>query len=137
MPSRAERSNPGVDAALTWEVDPEHQVTILRLVGDVDGRAVRARIEEFWRDHPESIANHCVVDTSGYVGDLGYDDLTAIAMQWRKHAQGRDAGRGTAIVTHDRFARLLMSAVALLFPMRRFELFAEMGEARDWIETIS
>jgi len=132
---RAEPNNPHV-GALTWDVDPERHVTVLRLTGDLDGQSVRARIEAFWQAHPEAIANHCVVDMRNYTGDLGYDDLTTIAQQWRKLARGRDAGRGTAIVTNDRFARLLMRAVALLFPSRRFALFAEMDEATQWLATI-
>jgi hypothetical protein len=122
---------------LTWEVDPERHVTVLRIVGDLDGRRVRARIEAFWCAHPDSISNHCLVDMADYTGDLGYDDLTAIAMQWRELAKGRDVGCGTAIVTRDRFARFLMAAVALLFPTRRFALFAEVDEALLWLETMS
>lgn len=136
MSLRAEPNNPDV-GALTWDVDPKRHVTVLRLAGDLDGQAVRARIEAFWQAHPEDIANHCVVDMRNYTGDLGYDDLTTIAQQWRKFARGRDAGRGTAIVTNDRFARLLMRAVALLFPTRRFALFADMDEATRWLGTIS
>ena len=74
---------------------------------------------------------------TGFTGDLGYDDLATLAMDWRKVASGRDAGRGTAIVTNDRFAGFLMRAVALLFPTRRFALFAEMNEAMQWLESIS
>jgi hypothetical protein len=133
---RAEPNNPDL-GALTWDVDPERHVTVLRLAGDLDGQAVRTRIEAFWDTHPKAIANHCIVDMRSYTGDLGYDDLTMIARQWRKVAAGRDAGRGTAIVTNDRFARLLMRAVALLFPTRRFALFAEMDEATQWLGTIS
>jgi hypothetical protein len=123
--------------ALTWEVDPKRQLTILRLVGDLEGWALRARIEAFWRAHPESIANHCLVDMRDYTGDLHYDDLFAIARQWRELAQQRDAGCGTAIVTHDRFAKFLMKVVTLLFPTRRFALFAELGDAMHWLGTIS
>jgi hypothetical protein len=123
--------------ALTWEVDAERHITVLRLVGDLDGRAVRARIEAFWHAHPDAISNHCLIDMADYTGDLGYDDLTAIAVQWRQRAKGRDAGCGTAIVTRDRFARFMMSAVALLFPTRRFALFADFGAALDWLDTMS
>jgi hypothetical protein len=123
--------------ALTWEVDPDRQVTVLRLAGDLDGRMVRARIEAFWHAHPETIANHCVVDVRSYTGDLGYDDLTTIGREWRKIARGRDAGRGTAIVTNDRFAHFLLRAVALLFPTRRFALFTGVDEAMQWLETTS
>jgi hypothetical protein len=122
--------------ALTWDVDPDRHVTVLRLAGDLDGQAVRARIEAFWQAHPEAIANHCVVDMRSYTGDLGYDDLATIALDWRKVAQGRDAGRGTAIVTNDRFAAFLMRAVALLFPTRRFALFAELDDAMQWLQGI-
>jgi hypothetical protein len=122
--------------ALTWEFDPERHLTILRLVGDLEGWALRARIEAFWRAYPETFANHCIVDMRDYTGDLHYDDLSAIAMQWRDFAQGRDAGCGTAIVTHDRFASFLMRVVALLFHTRRFALFSELGDALNWIGTI-
>jgi len=121
--------------ALTWDVDPERHVTVLRLDGDLEGWAVRARIEAFWHAHPESIANHCIVDMRDYTGDLHYDDLSIIATRWRELARGRDAGCGTAIVTHDRFARVLLRAVALLFHNRRFALFAEMEEAMRWVAT--
>ena len=30
-----------------------------------------------------------------------------------------------------------MGAVALLFPARRFALFATVGEAMDWLDTLS
>jgi len=133
---RSEPDDPGV-AALTWDVDPDRHLTVLRLGGDLDGRAVRARIKALWHAHPETIANHCVVDVRKYTGDLGYDDLTAIALEWRKLAREQDAGRGTAIVTNDRFARFLMRAIATLFPTRRFALFAQMDEAMHWLETIS
>ena len=123
--------------ALTWEVDPERHITVLRLVGDLEGWAVRARIEAFWTAHSESIANHCIVDMREYTGDLHYDDLAAIAMQWRKIAQDRDAGCGTAIVTHDRFAKFLMGVVALLFHNRRFALFTRLEDAMNWLETAS
>lgn len=112
-------------------------MTVLRLAGDLDGRAVRTRIEELWHAHPETIANHCVVDTRDYTGDLSYEDLTTIALNWQKVARGRDGGRRTAIVTNDRFARFFMRAVALLFPTRRFALFAEIDEAMRWLETAS
>ncbi len=112
-------------------------MTVLRLTGDLNGRAVRARIEELWRAHPETIANHCVVDTRDYTGDLSYEDLTTIALNWQTVARGRDEGRGTAIVTNDRFAQFLMRAVALLFPTRRFALFAEVDDAMQWLETTS
>lgn len=136
MSLRAEPDDPD-PGALTWDVDPDRHVTVLRLAGDLDGQAVRARIEAFWDAHPEAIPNHCVVDMRSYTGDLGYDDLATIAVEWQKAARGSDAGRGTAIVTNDRFARYLMRAVALLFPKRRFALFAEIDEAMQWLETIS
>ncbi len=123
--------------ALTWDVDPHRHVTVLRLAGDLDGQVVRARIEAVWQANPEAIANHCVVDMRNYTGDLGYDDLATIALDWRKVARGRDAGRGTAIVTNDRFAGFLVRAVALLFPTRRFALFADMDEATQWLATLS
>jgi hypothetical protein len=123
--------------ALTWEVYPERRLTILRLVGDLEGWALRARLEVFWRAYPESIANHCLVDMRAYTGDLHYDDLSAIAVQWRAIAQQRDAGCGTAIVTHDRFAAFLMRAVALLFHTRRFALFTEPCDAIRWLGTMS
>ncbi len=122
--------------ALTWEVDPERRITVLRLVGDLDGGAVCAGIEAFWSAHPESIPNHCVVDMRNYTGNLAYDDLATIGTRWRVLAQGRDAGCGTAIVTHDRFATFLMRVVMLLFPTRRFALFADVDEAMNWLETI-
>ena len=121
--------------ALTWHVDPDRHLTVLRLAGDLDGPAVRTRIEALWHAHPETIDNHCVVDVRSYTGDLGYDDLTTIAGQWQQFARGRDAGRGTAIVTNDRFARFLIRAVALLFPTRRFALFADVDAATQWLET--
>jgi len=122
-------------AALTWDVDPNRHLTVLRLAGDLDGTAVRTRIEALCHAHPETIDNHCLVDVRSYTGDLGYDDLTTIAGQWQKLARGRDAGRGIAIVTNDRFARFLIRAVALLFPTRRFALFADVDEAVQWLET--
>jgi hypothetical protein len=122
--------------ALLWEVDPQRRLTILRLDGDLPGEEVRERIEGFWGAHPESISNHCVVDMRTYVGNLSYDDLSAISRRWHKLSQGRDAGCGTAIVTNDRFAKLLMNVVSLLFHSRRFALFADVDEALRWIETI-
>jgi hypothetical protein len=122
--------------ALRWEVDSERRLTILHLTGDLPGAIVRERIEEFWHTYPESFSNHCIVDTCDYIGDLGYDDLAGIAKNWRKFARGRDAGLGTAIVTNDRFARLLMTVVSRLFHGRKFALFADVGEAKSWIETI-
>jgi hypothetical protein len=122
--------------ALRWEINSEHRLTILHLAGDLPGAIVRERIEEFWHTNPESLSNHCIVDMRDYIGDFGYDDLAVIAKNWRKFARGRDAGLGTAIVTNDRFARLLMTVVSRLFHARKFALFADAEEARRWIATI-
>lgn len=119
---------------MTWEVDPGRQLTILRLVGDLDGKALLERIEAYWRAEPDSIANRCVVDMRAYVGDLTYYDLTAIAGRWREVARERDSGRAIAIVTRDRFAALMLKVVVLLFATRRFALFTDMDEALRWIE---
>jgi hypothetical protein len=120
--------------AVTWEVDRDRRLTILRLVGDVNGKMLLDRIETFWRAEPECIGNQCIVDMRAFVGDLTYYDLVAIAKRWREVARERDAGRGIAIVTRDRFAGLMLKVVALLFTTRRFALFNDMDDALRWID---
>lgn len=114
-------------------IDRERHLTVIRCAGDVDGRTVSARILAFWRANPETIENDCLVDVRDYVGNLGYYDIQAIATAWREFAGERDAGHATAIVSHDRFAGLLIKVVALLFKTRRFALFHDVDDALRWL----
>jgi hypothetical protein len=114
-------------------IDRERQLTVIRCVGDVDGPTVRARILAFWPANPETIDNNCLVDVRDYVGNLGYNDIRAIAMAWHEFAKGRDAGRRIAIVSRDRFAGLLVKVVARLFNTRQFALFHDVDDALRWL----
>jgi hypothetical protein len=114
-------------------IDRERHLTVIRCVGDVDGRTVSTRIRVFWLANPETIDNDCLVDVRDYTGNLGYYDIQAIATAWRDFAGARDAGRSTAIVSRDRFAGLLVKVIARLFNTRRFALFSEVDDARRWL----
>lgn len=115
------------------DIDPARNLAIFRCIGDVPGPVLRDRIIALWTEQPRILTMDSLIDVREYVGNLSYVDIKAIALAWQSFARGGDRGRRTAVVSHDRFAGLLLKVVALLFDTRRFALFGEIQDALDWL----
>lgn len=128
------RPRPGGDR-LTWRVDRERSVLVITCRGAVSDDDLLSAIPPIWEDCPEVLGCDTLVDARDLTSEGGWTwpALREIARRWRDFAQGRDAGRRTAIVTRDSWVALLAGAFVLDYRGRRIRCFGEPEAAYEWM----
>jgi len=120
---------------LAWSVDPDLRLLTILCRGGVSDHDLLSRIPRIWEACPEVIGYNTLVDARGLTSEGGWTwpALRGIARQWREFAQGRDAGRRTAIVTNDTWIAMLAGAFVIDYRGRGFRCFGDPAPARAWL----
>ena len=118
---------------ITWEIDHQRRLLIIRYFGDVTGEMAVSQIPEIWRRHPEVLTYNCLIDQTQYTGSIGIDDVKEISDQWYKFADGRDVGKRTAIVSTDEWTDQVVKAIAIHFKTQFLATFNTCEKAQVWL----
>jgi len=120
--------------SIDYLIDRPLRRIVIRFVGEVDGHALQAAMAKLWDEFPDIASCDSLCDMRCFTGDIGFDDISAVADAWRLFCGGKDRGRRTAIVSRDRFASLLVQAIALRFGGRELAVFHTIDEAAAWLD---
>ena len=119
--------------SIEFDIDRARRIVTVRAIGDVNGRMLLAQLPAFWQAHREIAGYHSISDLTHFSGDVSLDEVREIARAWEAFCDGRDAGTCTAVVSRHPLAWMVVQAVALVLPSRRFASFRSIEAARRWI----
>ena len=107
---------------------------MFRFVGEVDGRVLHETMSRIWQEVPDITSHDSICDMRAFTGNISFDDIKAISEAWRLFCGGSDRNRRTAVVSHDRFAPLLVRAIEFCFATRELAVLTELQDAEAWLE---
>ncbi len=116
-----------------FSVDETNRLLIARYIGDISGADINLQLmHHASRLHAPWQYDH-IIDTRRHDGTVLARDTEQLAKRWAFMAQGRDAGRMTAMVTQDALIRARQSQRSVIFPGRIMQVFDNFDEALEWI----
>ena len=120
---------------LTFKADPATRILFVRWIGDMPGRDIVDGMIGHMKTMEQPWTYDMVIDLLRFEGHLHLPESDALGQVWRELAQGRDAGRRSAIVTGDPLLAARLSMTRETFPGRTLAMFGQVQEALTWLAT--
>ena len=110
---------------------------MIAVTGEVGDEVALRDIPKIWEEHPEVLGFGTLVDLTKDAGSISWSAVKNIAQRWQRFADGRDAGRRTAIVVRDDVWARYARAISTLFPGRHVLVFRNLLSASEWLASRS
>ncbi|MFT4075450.1 MAG: hypothetical protein QM647_07945 [Asticcacaulis sp.] len=120
---------------ITLTADKEARIVFIRYIGDVDGQTITETSISQFSDIEQVWAYDAIFDLRRFDGVLLSSELQELGDRWRALANGRDAGRRSAIITSDPFPMARLPATRAQFPGRVIDIFSTFDEGLEWIKS--
>lgn len=118
---------------LTFKADTATRILFVRWIGDMPGRDIVDGMITQMKIMDEPWTYDMIIDLLRFEGHLHVAESDALGQVWRDLAQGRDAGRRSAIVTGDPLLAARLNMTRETFPGRTLAMFGQVQEALDWL----
>lgn len=124
-----------IRARIAFRADPARRLITVRYIGDVSGERLCREMMDLFRDVENVWEYDCLYDLTRHEGTVSSADNEELGRQWHEIAQGRDAGRCTAIVSSDPLLHARAKLSQSSFSARTLSLFYTVEEGEAWIES--
>ncbi|MFT4091425.1 MAG: hypothetical protein QM645_11880 [Asticcacaulis sp.] len=118
---------------LSFNIDESQKLVVIRYIGNLPGHEIVETLSAKLVSMQSPWLYDMVFDMRRFEGFVPFEELSLLAMNWAKIAQGRDKGRKVAIISEDPLIHARFSAYKQEFPTREFRVFSDFGETSAWI----
>ena len=118
---------------LTFRADETARTLFIRWIGQIEGGEVVAGLMSYLVLLDRVWEYDMAIDLLRFDGHLHPVDVDTLSLSWQNLVQGRDAGRRTAIISHDPLLQARLNGTRAAFPKRELAMFAEVAPAMAWI----
>ena len=115
------------------DIDERRRLVLVKLTGDVRGRAFGAWLSKVFEDRPELVGYDFILDMLTYAGDILAADVEPIASTYARLARPLDRGPRTGFLTNDPYFEHWAAALDHQFAGRLHRVFPDQAEALAWL----
>lgn len=114
-------------------VDDHRKVMVLRVIGPMPGNEYAERLFEAYAGIPDPWNYARLMDFRRFEGEIGFQDVDAIASRWNAITTGLVYHSKVAIVSDNPLDAVRVPAASPQFPNETICHFRDFHEAMDWL----